>query len=450
MSVECVTPGRRLGLADEYDAGAGTYVRNGMIYASILGTKTTTSESSPKPTVQVTRSAKFAIPTIGSHVLARVLRINPRAASVSIMMVDSTPCKDFLGTVRVQDIRATEKDSVRVHLSFRPGDVIRAEVISLGDQRSYYLSTAKDEFGVVFAQSVDGNAMVPVSWEDMQDTKTQIVSGLRKPISWLPFHTPCNKVLDYVSQTTRLILVRILRQGHIPAHISFIMDGNRRYARTRHRLATSGHLSGFHNLTRVLDWCNALGIAHVSVFAFAINNFSRSQDEVEALMDLAKNKLRELATKSELVKQHNVRICVVGNRELLNEEVQKAAEFAEDETKNNTGMQLNICFPYSATDEISYAVQKVAEDVASEKLQIDEIDERVVADRLRIKSPDPDILVRTSGQVRFSNYMLWQSAKRTHIQFIDVFWPDFSFFNMFTILISWQLAHDHIRCRSQT
>ncbi|KAJ2191183.1 hypothetical protein GGH18_000017 [Coemansia sp. RSA 530] len=91
------------------------------------------------------------------------------------MMVDSTPCKDFLGTVRVQDIRATEKDSVRVHTSFRPGDVIRAEVISLGDQRSYYLSTAKDEFGVVFAQSVDGNAMVPVSWEEMQDTKTQCV-----------------------------------------------------------------------------------------------------------------------------------------------------------------------------------------------------------------------------------------------------------------------------------
>ncbi|KAJ1745605.1 hypothetical protein LPJ77_004001 [Coemansia sp. RSA 2523] len=174
MSTECVTPGRRLGLANELDAGPGTYVRNGMIYASILGTKST-SESLPKPTVQVTRSAKFAIPTIGSHVLARVLRINPRSASVSIMMVDSTPCKDFLGTVRVQDIRATEKDSVRVHTSFRPGDVIRAEVISLGDQRSYYLSTAKDEFGVVFAQSVDGNAMVPVSWEEMQDTKTQCV-----------------------------------------------------------------------------------------------------------------------------------------------------------------------------------------------------------------------------------------------------------------------------------
>ncbi|KAJ2593128.1 cis-prenyltransferase [Coemansia sp. RSA 1797] len=274
-----------------------------------------------------------------------------------------------------------------------------------------------------------------------------VVAGLRKPISFLPFHTPCNKVLANVSQTTRLVLVRILRQGHIPAHISFIMDGNRRYARTQHLKATSGHISGFHNLTRVLDWCNALGITHVSVFAFAINNFTRSADEVEALMDLATNKLRELATKSELVKKHNVRICVVGNRSMLSEEVQRAAEFAEEETKNNTGLRLNICFPYSATDEISFAVQKVAEDVASGEVRVEDVDERVVADRLRIKSPDPDILVRTSGQVRFSNYMLWQSAKHTHIQFIDVFWPNFSFFHMFCILVSWQLARGQIAYR---
>ncbi|KAJ2121329.1 cis-prenyltransferase [Coemansia sp. RSA 720] len=275
-----------------------------------------------------------------------------------------------------------------------------------------------------------------------------VVSGLRKPVSFLPLHTPCQQLLNYVSQTTRSILVRILRQGHIPAHISFIMDGNRRYARMRHRAATSGHISGFDNLTRVLDWCNALGITHVSVFAFAINNFNRSPSEVEALMDLATNKLRELATKSKLVKQHNVRICVVGNRSLLSKEVQEAAEFAEEETKNNTGMRLNICFPYSATDEISFAVQRVAQDVQAHELRVDEVDERVVADRLRIKSPDPDILVRTSGQVRFSNYMLWQSAKRTHIQFIDVFWPDFSFFHMFCILISWQLSYGQIRQRN--
>ncbi|KAJ2162486.1 hypothetical protein GGF46_000617 [Coemansia sp. RSA 552] len=172
-----VTPGRRLGLTEEYAAGAGTYVRNGMIYSSILGTKETKEapkESSDKPTVFVQRhNAKFAIPAIGSEVLCRVVRMNPRAASVAIMMVGSTPCQeDFQGTVRVQDIRATEKDLVQMVTSFRPGDIIRAEVISLGDQRSYYLATTKNEHGVIFAQSSSGNTMVPVSWEEMQDSKT--------------------------------------------------------------------------------------------------------------------------------------------------------------------------------------------------------------------------------------------------------------------------------------
>ncbi|KAJ1730823.1 hypothetical protein LPJ61_002820, partial [Coemansia biformis] len=175
-----VTPGRRLGLADEYEPGSGTYMRNGVIYSSILGTRTTREaqekgDAGDKPVLSVERkSAKFAIPAIGSEVLCRVVRMNPRAASVAIIMVGSTPCQeDFQGTVRVQDIRATEKDLVQMISSFRPGDIIRAEVISLGDQRSYYLATTKNEHGVIFAQSVAGNTMVPVSWEEMQDPKTK-------------------------------------------------------------------------------------------------------------------------------------------------------------------------------------------------------------------------------------------------------------------------------------
>ncbi|KAJ1816171.1 hypothetical protein GGH91_004609 [Coemansia sp. RSA 2671] len=174
-----VTPGRRLGVAEEYESGAGTYLRNGVIYSSILGTRTITTEESEdaKATVSVERSnTKFAIPVIGSEILGRVVRMNPRAASVAIMMVGSTPCQeDFQGVVRVQDIRATEKDLVQMIESFRPGDIIRAEVISLGDQRSYYLATVKNEHGVVFAQSTDGNSMVPISWEEMQDPKTLVV-----------------------------------------------------------------------------------------------------------------------------------------------------------------------------------------------------------------------------------------------------------------------------------
>ncbi|KAJ2769882.1 hypothetical protein IWQ57_002913 [Coemansia nantahalensis] len=186
--LDVVTPGRRLGLANEYEAGSGTYVRNGIIYSSILGARTVVAaaaaaggdagqEGGGKATLGVSRrNAKFAIPVIGSEVLCRVVRMNPRAASVAIIMVGSTPCQeDFAGTVRVQDIRATEKDLVQMTASFRPGDIIRAEVISLGDQRSYYLATTKNEHGVVFAQSAHGNAMVPISWEEMQDPKTKVV-----------------------------------------------------------------------------------------------------------------------------------------------------------------------------------------------------------------------------------------------------------------------------------
>ncbi|KAJ2455285.1 hypothetical protein GGF42_003448 [Coemansia sp. RSA 2424] len=175
-----VTPGRRLGVTQAYDPGMGTYVRNGVIYSSILGTRIVSGSEgadNTKATLSVERSnTKFAIPVIGSEVLGRVVRMNPRAASIAIMMVGSTPCQeDFQGVVRVQDIRATEKDLVQVIESFRPGDIIRAEVISLGDQRSYYLATVKNEHGVVFAQSTDGNSMVPISWEEMQDPKTLVV-----------------------------------------------------------------------------------------------------------------------------------------------------------------------------------------------------------------------------------------------------------------------------------
>ncbi|KAJ2776150.1 hypothetical protein H4R18_005823 [Coemansia javaensis] len=179
MSGVVVTPGRRLGLAAEYEAGSGTYVRSGMVYASILGTRAEepAGDAGGKPTVRVERrNAKFAVPAVGSEVLCRVVRLNPRAASVAIMMVGETPCQeDFQGIVRVQDIRATEKDLVQMTESFRPGDVVRAEVISLGDQRSYYLATVRNEHGVVFAQSAAGNTMVPISWEEMQDPRTGAV-----------------------------------------------------------------------------------------------------------------------------------------------------------------------------------------------------------------------------------------------------------------------------------
>ncbi|KAJ1865081.1 cis-prenyltransferase [Coemansia sp. RSA 2703] len=227
------------------------------------------------------------------------------------------------------------------------------------------------------------------------------------------------------------------------------MDGNRRFARKSNMATVRGHVSGFLRLASVLEWCNDLGIRHVSVFAFAINNFNRSEEEVTALMELAKDKLRELAEKSELVKKHGVRIRVIGNRQLLAADVLEAVDFAEQQTKDNRGMTLNICFAYSATDEITSAIRKVVEDAENGKLEISDIDEKTLESRLQIPEPDLDILVRTSGQIRFSNYMLWQTSKMAYIQFVDAFWPDFSFFHMFRIVISWQRKARIITYRKQ-
>ncbi|KAJ2908668.1 cis-prenyltransferase, partial [Coemansia aciculifera] len=188
---------------------------------------------------------------------------------------------------------------------------------------------------------------------------------------------------------------------------------------------------------------------HVSVFAFAINNFNRSTEEVGALMGIARDKLRDLAENSELVNKYGVRIRVVGFRELLPEDVRESIEYAELKTRDNLGMTLNVCCPYSATDEISTAIRRLVEDVESGQLTALDVSEAELEKRLQIPCPDLDILVRTSGQIRFSNFMLWQSAKMAYIQFVDAYWPEFSFYHMARILVSWQLVSGDIKRRKR-
>ncbi|KAJ2235733.1 hypothetical protein IWW45_002363 [Coemansia sp. RSA 485] len=265
----------------------------------------------------------------------------------------------------------------------------------------------------------------------------------------LPLHKQCEQTYARIITGLRKIVVRILKQGPVPQHVAFIMDGNRRYARKSHMAAAKGHVSGFYTLANVLKWCSELGIGNVSVFAFAINNFNRSEEEVTALMNLAKEKLRELVEKSDLVREHSVCIRIIGNRGLLPADVLESVEFAEKETEKNNGMVVNICFAYSATDEISSAVRKLIEDVENGRLQEEDIDEKCFESRLQIPGPDLDILVRTSGQIRFSNFMLWQSSKMAYIQFVDAYWPDFSFKSMLRIIVSWQMAVPKILQRKQ-
>lgn len=173
---EWVTPGEVLGKASKFKAGRGAYVSpdNLTVYASLTGLRRIISPppDSPdqRPTVEVTgHKAHGAIPEPGSIVIARVTKVMARMASADIMCLGTKSVREkFTGIIRLQDVRATEIDKVDMHMSFHPGDIVRAVVLSLGDARAYYLSTAKNELGVISAQSAAGATMVPISWTEMQ------------------------------------------------------------------------------------------------------------------------------------------------------------------------------------------------------------------------------------------------------------------------------------------
>ncbi|KAH8908695.1 exosome component 1 [Coniochaeta sp. PMI_546] len=194
-------PGQALGPTSKYLPGPGTHIHQSNLYSSLLGvvhvsqpekapgpakrlTKITPLPPTELPTISVSRSGisekREVLPEVNNVVLCRVIRITPRQAVVNILVCgDSVLEAEWQGLIRVQDVRATEKDRVKIYESFRPGDIVRAEVISLGDQANYYLSTAKNEYGVIMATSEAGNTMFPVSWKEYKDPETGI-SELRK------------------------------------------------------------------------------------------------------------------------------------------------------------------------------------------------------------------------------------------------------------------------------
>ncbi|KAK0636220.1 hypothetical protein B0T17DRAFT_482314 [Bombardia bombarda] len=187
-------PGQLLGPASKYQPGPGTHIHESNLYSSLLGVvhinqpakapgpakrlnKILPVVPTELPTITVSRSGvsekREALPEVGNTVLCRVIRITPRQAVVAILVCGDTVLEaEWQGLIRSQDVRATEKDKVKVYESFRPGDIVRAEVISLGDQANYYLSTARNELGVIMATSEAGNTMYPVSWKEYKDPET--------------------------------------------------------------------------------------------------------------------------------------------------------------------------------------------------------------------------------------------------------------------------------------
>ncbi len=219
-------------------------------------------------------------------------------------------------------------------------------------------------------------------------------------------------------------LLKEVKEGPIPKHIAIIMDGNRRFARELFLPPTEGHKEGRSKLEEVMDWGRELGIKVLTVYAFSTENFKRSAEEVEELMRMFAENFRK-AGDDERVHRHRIRIRAIGKRELLPDYVIEAIEYAEERTKDYHDFIYNIAIAYGGREEIVDAIKKIARDVKDGRLEIEEITEKKVSEYMYTGDiPDPDLILRTSGEERVSNFLLWQLAY-SELYFADVYWPGF-------------------------
>ncbi|KAF9006982.1 Decaprenyl diphosphate synthase-like protein [Cyathus striatus] len=256
---------------------------------------------------------------------------------------------------------------------------------------------------------------------------------IRRGLRWLR---------DKLVERVQRVIVGALAAGPVPRHIAFVMDGNRRYARMNQKKVQQGHSDGFLTLRRMLEVCLRLDVKCVSAYAFSIENFKRSPDEVNALMSLAEDKLLELCRHGDLLDQYGVRLNVVGNVDLLPDNVRNAARKAETMTRHNKSAIFNLCMPYTSRDEITTAVQSCVRNALQHSGSEIHITEHDIDDQLMTSlggSPPLDILVRTSGVKRLSDYMLWQCCEATQLQFSSTYWPDFGLLDFVPIILDFQL-----------
>lgn len=238
----------------------------------------------------------------------------------------------------------------------------------------------------------------------------------------------------------RAVAIKALQCGSIPQHIGLIMDGNRRYGRKVHVGNGKGYYLGYETLEEILAVCMEMGVKVVTVYAFSIENFKRPADQVETLMELAKTKLAELCEQSELVRQYGIGIRVLGDTSLLPEDVRKVIRKAVDLTKKNNRAILNMCFPYTSREELTMATRSLVSGIEAHDLNPSDISTSVLEESLYTRScPPMDILIRTSGEIRLSDFMLWQSSRACHVEFVDCFWPEFTFWKLLPILLRYQL-----------
>ncbi|XP_022971913.1 dehydrodolichyl diphosphate synthase 6 [Cucurbita maxima] len=275
---------------------------------------------------------------------------------------------------------------------------------------------------------------------------------------WINFWVVLNQIIERVTSFFRRCAFNVLSMGSIPIHVAFIMDGNRRFAKKKKLAEGAGHRFGYLSLVSMLKYCFEFGVKYVTIYAFSIDNFQRSPEEVQSVMDLMLEKVELLIREESLVNQYGVRLHFLGNLGMLSEPVRKALEKAAIATSNNNRAVLSICVAYASTDEIVRAVEKSCEEKWDEmnlksangegndlgkELVMAENGENFItlADvekhMYTTVTPEPDMLIRTSGEARLSNFLLWQTSS-CYLYSPSVLWPEINFWHFLWAILNFQ------------
>ena len=222
---------------------------------------------------------------------------------------------------------------------------------------------------------------------------------------------------------------------NMPKHIAIIMDGNRRWARAQGKPAVFGHKAGAKTLENIVRYANKIGLEYITVYAFSTENWKRAEDEVNALMMLLQNYLDDYSKRAD---SENIKVKILGDITVLSQGMQKSIINCMERTKNNTGVTFNIALNYGGRDEIVKSVRCIAQKVKDGELEIENINEELISNNLYTTGqPDPDLLIRTSGEIRLSNFLPWQLVYSEFL-FIDKNWPDFTEEDLDEAIIEYQ------------
>ncbi len=214
-----------------------------------------------------------------------------------------------------------------------------------------------------------------------------------------------------------------MNELNMPKHIAIIMDGNRRWAREKGLDIKQGHKQGAKTLEKIVRYANKIGLQYITVYAFSTENWKRTKEEVGALMLLLQNYLDDYSKRADT---ENIRVKILGDITALSEGMQKSIKKCMERTKDNTGVTFNIALNYGGRDEIVKATRNIVEKVKENKLQIEDITEETISNSLYTEGqPDPDLVIRTSGEIRTSGFLTWQAVYSEYI-FIEKNWPDFT------------------------